>query len=333
MKNLICCTCLSLFLLFLCAPAAFSKTSLFINRIEGIIYDPNRTPVNDVRVELLNDVGSFIAGTKTMSGGRFTFSVTGTGRFTVRVVPTGMSFLEETKDVEIYTGNRRASDTVYTELYLRYDKRNREEVPTGPAEAIFVQEIPKEAKKLYQTGIKSLSKNDPNGLLEIEKSLEIFPDYFEALNRLGREYNSRKDYNKSYPYLLRATTLNSRSITSFYNLSYAYFQLNNIPEALKAAEALTTIDPSYVEGQLLYGILLRVSKNYKAAEITLLKAKSISKKPNFEIYWQIALLYNKLNRNQDAANELENYLKLEPQSPDKAKVEELIAKLKNSKTT
>ncbi|MGI9036769.1 MAG: tetratricopeptide repeat protein, partial [Pyrinomonadaceae bacterium] len=82
---------------------------------------------------------------------------------------------------------------------------------------------------------------------------------------------------------------------------------------------------------LLYGTLLRLNGDYQEAEKVLLKAKSLAKKPNPEISWQLALLYNKLKRNKEAANELETYLKIYPDSPDKKKVEDLIAKLKASK--
>jgi regulator of sirC expression with transglutaminase-like and TPR domain len=60
----------------------------------------------------------------------------------------------------------------------------------------------------------------------------------------------------------------------------------------------------------------------------LLKANSLAKGKKSEINWQLALLYNHLKRNREAINEIETYLKLEPNSPDKTKIRELIEKLK-----
>ena len=332
MKNLFCRFGLPLFLILLCATCFFSKPALAINRIEGLVYDPNHAPVNDVRVELQDDVGSTLSSTKTTSGGRFSFIGISSGRFIIKVIPLGQNFLEETKEVEIVSTRRGSSDTAYVDIYLRYDKRSSENSLDVPAEVIFVQEIPQTAKKLYESGIKNLKKNQDGGFNELEAAIKIFPNYFDALNSLGKEYSSHKDYKKAYPYLLRAIDINPRSFTAFYSLAYAFFQLNEIPAALQASKAVTVLAPNYVDAQLLYGILLRVNGNYKDSEITLLKAKSLTKKPKAEIHWQLALLYNKLKRNQEAANELEAYLKILPDSPDKKKIEDLITKLRSSKS-
>lgn len=331
MKNLLYFLCISLFFILLCTPELFSKPVLAINRIEGLVYDPNRVAVNDVRVELLDDVESLVASTKTTAGGRFSFIGISSGRFIIKVVPLGKNFLVETKEVEVINSRRGSSDTAYVDIYLRYDRRTSESLDNRPAETIFVQEVPPNAKKLYQTGIESLKKYPDRGITEFEEAVKIFPDYFDALNSLGREYVSRKDYKKAYPYLLKAIDINPRSTTAFYSLAYAFFQLTEIPAALEASKAVTILAPDYADAQLLYGILLRINGNYKTAEVTLLKAKSLSKKSNPEVHWQLALLYNKLNRNKEASNELENYLKVYPNSPDKKKVLDLIAKLKNSK--
>lgn len=322
----------SLFFVGLCLIALTSKSIFAQNRIEGMVYDPNRVPINDIRVELFNDVGSILGGTKTSSGGRFTFWGISRGRFTVRVVPAGRNFLEETKDVEIVGFSRNSNNNVaYIDVYLRYDKRISDLLKNVPAEVIFAQDIPENAKDLYESGIKDIKKNPDKGILEIEEALKIFPNYFDALNALGKQYIARKEYQKAYPYLLRAIDVNPRSISAFYSLAYAFYQLNEIPAALEAAKAVLILAPAYVDAQILYGTLLRMNKNYKEAETALLKAKSLSKDSNAEVHWQLALLYNKLNRNQDAVKELEAYLKINPQSADNRKIQELIEKLKNSK--
>jgi Putative Zn-dependent protease, contains TPR repeats len=312
------------------APQLFSKPALAVNRIEGVVYDPDRVPVNDLRVELQDELGSLLQSSRTSAGGRFSFVGMSQGHFVIKIIPIGKNFLEETKDVEIVNVTRFSSDTAYVEIVLRYDKRSSEILPDRPAEAIFVQDVPQDAKKLYETGVNKLKKSQDGGLSDLEEAIKLFPNYFDALSGLGREYNSRKDYNKAYPYLIRAIDINPRSSNSYYGLAYAFLQLNQIPAAVEAARAVTILVPTYPEAQLLYGTLLRQSGNYKDAETALLKAKSLAKRPNPEVHWQLALLYNKLNRNKEAAAELETYLKMNPDSPDKKKIQDLIAKLKNT---
>lgn len=331
MKYPLCLCCISLVFLFISPPDFFSKSLNLINRIEGQVYDQNRMPVPDANVELMNDVDSLLSTTKTNASGRFSFFGVSDGHFRIKVLALKTNLMEQTQDVEIVNLTRISSDTAYVEFYLRPSKRASDVSQERITEAIFVQEIPQNARRLYETGIDDLGRNQDKGLSEIEQAVGIFPEYFDALSRLGREYISRKDYDKAYPFLLKAIDVNPRSYTSFYSLAYAFYQMKQIPAAVKAAAACVVLDSSSSDAQLLYGTLLRLNGDNQEAEKTLLKAKSLAKKPNPEISWQLALLYNKLKRNKQAADELQTYLKIYPDSPDRKKVEDLIAKLKTSK--
>jgi tetratricopeptide (TPR) repeat protein len=124
--------------------------------------------------------------------------------------------------------------------------------------------------------------------------------------------------------------VNQRSAPTYYSLGYAFYQLKQYPAALEAARATTVLVPASVDAQLLYGTILRIQGKYADAETVLLKANSLAKEMNAEAHWQLSLLYNRLNRNQDTIKELEAYLRLVPDSPDKNKIKNMIAKLRTS---
>jgi tetratricopeptide (TPR) repeat protein len=285
--------------------------------------------VQNLYVELLNEVDSVIQRTKTDMSGRFTFTAVPPGRLTVKVLTFGTHFLEQTQEVMI-TQTRNNNDVDYLDISLRYDKRSRGPGPDLTTGVVFAQEIPPAAKTLYLKGVADFDRDQNRGVQEIEEALNIFPDYFDALNWLGKEYVSRRDYEKGYPYLLRAIDVNQRDASTYYSLSYAFYQLKKYPAALEAARATTVLAPASVDAQLLYGTILRINGNYTEAETALLKANSLAKQVNAEVHWQLSLLYNRLNRNQDTINELETFLKLVPDSPDKNKIRDTIAKLKTS---
>ncbi len=332
MKNLV-----LIFLFFgaflvISTPLLLATPPVMAARIEGQIFDESRRPLADVYVELQNDVYSTLLTKKTDGTGRFTFIGLSVGRFRVRAFPVGKNLLEEVQDVEIIAGlTGTTNDIIFLEFTLRPDKRFVNPIVEKAPEAVFVQDIPVEAKKAYTFGVSSLDKKDTSGLADLEKAIAMFPTYFDALSRLGKEYLIRANYEKAYPYLVRAIDVNPRSYSSFYGLGYAFYRLNQIAAALKAAQACTILNPESDQAHLLYGTLLRLGNNLVEAEKELLKAKTLGKRPNAETHWQLALLYNHLNRNKEAVAELEIYLKLAPDTPDKKKVEGLIAKLKGSK--
>jgi hypothetical protein len=329
MKRAIYGLCFSLFLLFANSLHAFPERSTLLNRIEGQVYDPNRRPVQNLYVELLNEVDSVIQRTKTNVSGRFSFVGVPPGRLRVRVLTFGTNFMEQTQEIEIIR-TRNNNDVNYLDISLRYDRRNRGPETEMPPGVIFAQEIPPAARSLYLKGVADFAKDQDRGLEEIEGALKIFPDYFDALNWIGKELVSLKQYEKGYPYLLRAIDVNPRSPSTYYSLGFAFYQLKQYPAALEAAKATTTLVPGSVDAQLLYGTILRITGNHTEAETVLLKANSLAKMMNAEVHWQLSLLYNRLNRNQDTINELEAFLLLVPDSPDKNKIRDMIAKLKTS---
>lgn len=329
MKRPIYSLCFSLFVLFTNSLHAFPESSTFLNRIEGQVYDPNHRPVQNLHVELINEVDSVIQRTKTNASGRFSFVGVPPGRLRVRVLTFGTNFVEQTQEVEIVR-TRNNNDVNYLDISLRYDRRNRGPETEMPPGVIFAQDIPPAAKSLYLKGVADFAKDQDRGLEEIEGALKIFPDYFDALNWIGKEFISRKLYEKGYPYLLRAIDVNPRSPSTYYSLGFAFYQMKQYPAALEAAKATTMLAPGSIEAQLLYGTVLRITGSHTEAETVLLKANALAKKMNAEVHWQLSLLYNRLKRNQDTINELEAFLLLVPDSPDKNKIRDMIAKLKAS---
>lgn len=310
------------------ASFAFDKT--LVNRIEGRVYDPSKNAVLNANVELLNDVNALIAYTKSDSGGRFVFTGVSSGRFIIKVSAYQLNLKEQTQEVEVIPARNNSSDIVYVDIHLRYDKPANKTNDNQQTDAIFIQDVPKSAKELYENGSSLIEKNPSQAITLLEDALKVFPTYFDALSLLGKQFLKTKDYDTAEKYLLRAVEVNPRSVTNFYSLAFSYMEMKQLPKALEAAKMTVSINSSIANSNLLYGTILRLSNNYAEAEKILVKAKSLNKKPIPEIYWQLALVYNRLNRNSDAANELENYLKADPQNPNKDNVKAMIEKLRAS---
>jgi len=301
------------------------------NRIEGIVFDPEHRPVPDLYVELQNENYSTISRSRTDSTGRFTFIGYPAGHYNVRVITTATNYAEYTEGVDLVNPVRGGSDAQYLDIPLKIDKRKVKPGIAPITGSVYAQDVPEEARRLYKQGLRDINEPDGKGFKEIDDALRIFPTYYDALDTMGREYVARTEYQKSLPYLIKSIDVNQKSFSSFYALAYACYQLNHRPEALQAAHAAVVLQSNSANAQLLYGTLLRLDNNYPESEKALREAeKQTRDSPVAEIHWQLALLYNHMGRNKDAADELEHYLKLEPDAVKKKEIQDLIAKLRKN---
>lgn len=314
--------------------AAIAAPAQSNNTIYGQVVDAqSRQPVGDIFIELMDYVGAPLRRARLSSDGRFTFVGLRGGDYQIKVLTFGTNYQETIKDVRIVSmplGNGRySSDQVFVDIYLKMDPK-KAGTGDGAATVIFAQEIPGDARKLYKKGVKQLDDKKDEGLELLKQAVEIFPTYYDALDRLGTEYVQRKQYEEAAPYLTRAADVNKRSYSSFYWLGVANFNLKNMPAAIEALRSAVTIKPLSVNAQLFYGMLLRMDGNYELAEKALLQARSLTEKgaPVAEVHWQLALLYEKTSRYKEAADELERFLKVQPETADAEKIRKLIDDLR-----
>lgn len=303
----------------------------FNNQLEGRVVGERNAPVNNAYVELYNDTRALVGRTRTSSQGRFSFRSLGQGRYYVVVKPYGTNLKEEEEMLEVFDQSV-SGGVFFMEVQLQVDNRFRPPVPLSSG-TIFAQDVPRNAQRLYRLGVDKLNAGDQKGTIDLDSAISEFPTYFDALSFLGRYYVSQGKFEDGYPILLRAIDVNKRCPECFYSLGFAFYKLDQVPAGLQATSAALILVPASAEVNLLHGILLRLNQQYDAAEKALLKAKSEADDPNPEVHWQLSLVYNRLNRNEDAARELEEYMKAkrDMDSSEKQKVRELIAKLRKTK--
>jgi tetratricopeptide (TPR) repeat protein len=245
----------------------------------------------------------------------------------VRVLAYGLNYEEQEQEIEIQNFSRDGVTTGFENVQRDFYLKPRKSAQPNPKpEVVFVQEIPHQAKEIYKKAINLLnSKKEEQGLKELKSSIEMFPQYFEALERLGLEYVKLKHFEPAYILLTKAVEINPRAYKGWYGLAYSLYSLNAVDQALKAAEKANSLDQFSVELKLLTGVLLRQAKRYEEAEKDLKKAKELAKGSVAEVHWHLALLYsNNLKRYREAADELELFLKARPDSKDAENIKKLI---------
>ncbi|HEY0098995.1 MAG TPA: tetratricopeptide repeat protein [Pyrinomonadaceae bacterium] len=308
------------------------------NTIRGSIYTPERRPLENLRVELLDEVDGLVKATYTNGAGQFVFFGLSTGTFHVRVLTTGTDFESRTERVTI-TGSVigspvGGSQSEQVDLYLRYKKgRGAQATVTAAPGTVYVQEVPAAARKVYEQALKELEDNKRDqALLSLQRAVELFPTYFAALDLLGQEHVKRGNYEGAQPFLTRAVAVNRRSPSTWYALGYAQYKLRQFPAATEALNKSASYNPNSINTQLVLGTVQRRQQQWLAAETHLQRAKALSKTtPVAEVHWQLALLYNQTNRAAAAADELELFLKAQPDSRDEVRIRKVIGDLRRKK--
>lgn len=293
------------------------------NSISGHVFDSQQNPIPDLQVELLNDVDSILQRTKTDSGGQFTFRRLTAGIFQVRVQTFGTSYVPQTQRVQLE--RTRAFEQLDFVLGKSVVSSN------AVAGAVFVQEVPEQARKEFVRGTVLLEKGEQRreALETLRNAIEIFPLYFDALELLGTEYVKDKNYESAIPVLSKAIEVNGRAYQSLYAVSIAQYNLKLLPEALDSMRRGITFNQKSAAANLWLGMLLRYSKKLDESETYLKHANQLSDSKLPDVHWQLALLFNDLKRYGEAADELEVFLKVQPDSKDKELIQKLIQRFRD----
>jgi predicted Zn-dependent protease len=299
--------------------------------ISGFIFGADRRPVSQVIVELRGEF-STLGRMRTDGSGRYYFGSLAHGRYTVKVLPMGTPFMETSEDVEIAgTGIRGQSvtDNVQKDIYLR-PRKGSDSIPFQ-ATVVYVQDVPKEAQDLYKRATEDLESGRVlTGIASLEKSVAVFPDYFMALQRLGIVRLTEERFDDAITIFSRALKINSRCFDCLYGIAYANYTTRKFQDAVDPAQRSVTEKPESVEAHLLLGMIFRMTKDFGRSEAALKMAAKIADGSSPDIHWNLALLYGKdMNKFAEAAKELETFLRLSPEAPNKEDIKKLIKQFKD----
>lgn len=321
-------------------------SNVFASSIQGFVYDKQRNPMSNIDVELLNDYYQMIKRTRTDGAGRYNFEGLNDGRYTVRVLAFRYDLEDQEIPVEIYTQSiqsnpgsgsqiTQGTGTFIQDFYLLPKKGGLKEAELS---VVFAQEIPKEAKTIYDKAIKDLSdKKAEEGVKGLMEALKIFPDYYLALTRLGSELFVRGQYKEAVAVYLKATQVNQKSAVSYYYLGFSLYKLGKDynKAALASLNKAAVLAPASPQVFWLLGKIERSMGNFADAEKHLLQAKKFSTSSNPEIHQELAQLYaNDLKKYKEAADELELYMKAAKLSAeDEKKTKKIITDLREKAKT
>ena len=288
------------------------------NAIEGQVTTPDRRGLASLPVFLLNDAYGQKAQTYTDGSGRYYFRNLSAGNYYVQVEPGGTGYARQTQRVEVnpYAPAGGGSEIFRVDIVLKSETTNRPggshpELTPGANLVVFAQDVPSAAREAYQRGEQSLSKNDlKTAEINLVRAIELFPDYYEALELLGSEYVKHDFFDSALPLLNHAVEINRNAWHSYYGLGVSLIELGKRTEGLDALRRAVRINPRSVNAAMRLGLELEKDERFADEAIEqLTNVTRLAGKRLPDAYLALASLYSKKKQYREAADALEEYLR------------------------
>ena len=310
---------------------AIVDSSQLGSSITGQVFNSSHRPVERVRVELLDDNDSLLRSVITDGSGLYRFAGLSDANYQVRVQPLGTAYIQpHAQRISINNfslGQTKGVQTVRADFLLL----TREEAETGSRTGVvFAQDVPEPALKAYNDALIFLKdeKTAQQGLEGLQNAVKLFPKYFFAQARLGKEYYKRGQYEAAITALTAATVANPKSDNAFYWLGLSQLKLKKNSEASESFEHALKINAQSESAHLALGQVLYADGKLDAAETHFKQAYKVGGKRIPIVHLHLAQLYDKTKRYQEEASELERYLTEQPDDPNAEKIKKAIGNLR-----
>ena len=312
-------------LALLCLSAAGRAPTTY--EIRGVVYAPDSTPLESIVVSLENQARAQVGQTMTDSDGRYVFSNVASGVYYLTAKPNAIQFQPAIQRIELIdTGPGESVEKV--DFVLRPDT-HRDKNSSSPG-TFFAQAVPPAAEKEYMAAMNSLPKEEKESATShLKRAIEIFPDYFLALQQLGLIYVESNQFQPALELLQRAQRINPKAALCNLALGIVYVNLDRPHEAIEALRMAQNLDAGSYRIHLYLGIALLNLERLDEAEAALKRAYALgtaSKASTAHLY--LASIYSKRKQYRSAIGELEAYLLENPKASNTSNIQKAIQNLK-----
>src|SRR6266478_5420173 len=181
--------------------------------------------------------------------------------------------------------------------------------------------IPDCARKEYIKGLRSMGQNDLAGSLRhFTKAAQAFPNYYEAFYHIGVAETRRGRLEEALPAFQKAIDLSGGSYAwAEFGIGYLLYVEGKTEEAVTTLRRGLEVDGNSPDGYTILGmVLLRLDRPDEAEKCA---REALLRNPNFaQAYLVLSDAYGRRREYRAQVQELDAYLKLEPNGEDSGHV-------------
>jgi tetratricopeptide (TPR) repeat protein len=264
----------------------------------------------EARVELRLVMGNWTASAFTNHDGEFSFAGLTLGTYRVTAIAPECAPVEETIQL----------DSSSVPLVLRLRKSTPP--PDTGAAMVSAHElsIPEKARKAFHKGSQRLAARDSAGSIpEFQRAIQIFPSYYEAYYKMGiAELGLHQSGDAEAAFRKSIELSGGRYAPPHSGLSLILCTEKRLDEAEAVARTGVKLDPADAAGQFALAWALLTANRLPDAEKSARRA--VLCKPNFaEAYLLLAEIHLRQSNAAALVEDLDAYLKLDPDGPKSAK--------------
>ena len=265
--------------------------------------------------------------TMTDDYGKFAFQGLVSGDYTV-VIDKEKEYEPYSQQVQIR--QFRGFPAQLYNMNIRLEYKGRAEAKPGVLNAEFVN-VPKGALAHYNNAVEQSKKNDHTAAIEqLKLAIKEYPSFTLAFNELGVQYLKLNQLENADEAFQAALKIDPDAFAALINRGIANVMMKRYGEAVPVLrKALKKNDQSAV-GHYFLGQALANLGLFEDAEKELLASLELGKEEMKEAHRLLAIIYASRGAKKQAADELEAYLKLAPDTPDAEKLRDKIRQLKES---
>ncbi|HEV7681486.1 MAG TPA: tetratricopeptide repeat protein [Pyrinomonadaceae bacterium] len=272
-------------------------------------------PANRISVRLERFGGGLIDQMETDSGGRFRFANLARGYYKIVVNAPGFRATQQDADLQV----------VYR-AYLVFELTSEK---AGAMTLIDVVDAraPAGAREALVRGREALSKKSyPEAIEQLQKAITSYPAFYEAHLLLGTAFVDQREWRKAEVAFQAALELKASSATAKLALGEVYWRQHRLDEAEKTLLEGLKLDEKSWHGYFTLARLYWDQENIAKAAPAI--GHTLQLKPDFaEAHLLAGNVLLKVNQQQRAAAEYQEYLRLEPKGEFAVQARELIEKL------
>ena len=295
------------------------------NVLVGKVRTRSGQTMANVIVQLESGNGVIVAQTVTSNEGDYAFGALSGASFVLVVSDVQHEpFAERVEFTR--QGTTRPGETLRADITLV--PKSRTVAAFGGV--TFRQEVPEPALKEYHRGLKLLSElKAEEGMAALNEATRLFPRYFDAYFALGLEMFKLHRYDDSIKELEKARTVNPRDSRLYYAFGLVLYEQKKYAMAARVFQECEKLDPRNAEARLMRAAALIDIGQLEEADSELKDADRLSSRKLVLVHIQRARLYEKRGEKKRAADELEEYLRQNPNAENAGAIREAVKKLRS----